>query len=386
MCKHKLSFVTSCNILEMAFPQGYTLSIHYKMTVLLVHICTDNMTPIKWTATSSTRLWNKRSCHVVEKVTDLPRKNDERLSRITTRQREQRAKRDKFVQRYRERSSLETTSTIFTQETEDLQFWIEHQSWSYCSNCHCLQPQKMLPSFPRRNSVRPLKTCTCSSGWYVIPDDEDIPLLLLDLTEEQVRALRPLEIHYGSYQRRQYGYRIRTDPFRVTWSEKSVLQKIHEIANPTDRGKASLAYRLLMTRRESSYSKFVNMRDSNVRDPWPYEIYSNPVFQGIECALWPALYHKTELCESIISGHVSRQSGKVAFQKKVFAPVIDYAISYQMLHYQYDRWLFKTITGAINTARQSHCSPARALEDKSFSYQYWQWQHRVLIDAVHQFG
>ncbi|KAJ7359040.1 hypothetical protein OS493_019947 [Desmophyllum pertusum] len=382
-------FFTQYNVISLVCE--YALYLHfidwsYVSIDCLKTLLSDNMPPIKWTATFSTRLWNKRSCCLVEKVSDVRRKNEERLSRIRIRQREQRAKRQQFVQRYRERSTLETTSTIFTKETKDLQFWIEHQSWSYCSSCRCLEPQKMLPSFSKRNSIRPLKTCSCSSGRYVIPDEEDIPLILLDLTEEQVQTLRPFEIDDGPYQRRQYGYRIRTDPFRVSWSKKSVLEKIHNIADTIDREKASLAYQLLMTRKESSYSKFVNMRDSNVRDPWPYEIYSNPVFRGIECALWPAVYHKTELCESIISGNVSRQSGKVAFQKKVFGPVIDYAISYQMLHYQYDRWLFKTITGAINTARQSHCSPARALEDKSFSYQYWQWQHRVLIDAVHQFG
>ena len=33
-----------------------------------------------------------------------------------------------------------------------------------------------------------------------------------------------------------------------------------------------------------------------------------------------------------------------------------------LLHYHYDRWLFKTITGAINSAKQAQCSPATAGE------------------------
>ena len=57
-----------------------------------------------------------------------------------------------------------------------------------------------------------------------------------------------------------------------------------------------------------------------------------------------------------------------------------------LLHYHYDRWLFKTITGAFNSAKQAQCSPATALEAKTFSHQYWTNQHRYLIDAVRQFG
>ena len=47
---------------------------------------------------------------------------------------------------------------------------------------------------------------------------------------------------------------------------------------------------------------------------------------------------------------------------------------------------FKTVTGAINTTRRSRCSPTIALDHKSFSPGYWQWQHRFLLDAVRQFG
>ena len=35
---------------------------------------------------------------------------------------------------------------------------------------------------------------------------------------------------------------------------------------------------------------------------------------------------------------------------------------------------------------RTKCSPARALEAKTFSTGYWQWQHRFLLDALRQFG
>lgn len=66
--------------------------------------------------------------------------------------------------------------------------------------------------------------------------------------------------------------------------------------------------------------------------------------------------------------------------------ILNYSLDYELLHYHYDRWLFKTVTGAINTAVKSRCSPAKSLETKTFSQGYWQTQHRMLIDAVRQFG
>ena len=51
---------------------------------------------------------------------------------------------------------------------------------------------------------------------------------------------------------------------------------------------------------------------------------------------------------------------------KIASPVSDYAMNYDLLHYHYDRWLFKTITGAINSAKQAQCSPTTALEAKTF--------------------
>ena len=71
---------------------------------------------------------------------------------------------------------------------------------------------------------------------------------------------------------------------------------------------------------------------------------------------------------------------------KITTPVADYSVHYALMDYHYDRWLFKTITGAINSAKKAQCSPATSLEAKTFSYQYWANRHRFLINAVRQFG
>ena len=137
---------------------------------------------------------------------------------------------------------------------------------------------------------------------------------------------------------------------------------------------------------QSSYRKFVVMQTHGVPTLMLYQIFSDPQYHGIECALWPSLYHTTAMCESIIQGQSNRASGKDSFLHKVLSPVVDYSLNLELLQYQYNRWLFKTITRAVNSSRASGCSPNAALQAKSFSATYWQWQHLYLLDTVRQYG
>ena len=60
--------------------------------------------------------------------------------------------------------------------------------------------------------------------------------------------------------------------------------------------------------------------------------------------------------------------------------------NFELLQFHHEIWLFKTVSGAITTARKRYCSPATSLESKIFSSEYWKWQHQCLIDSVRQFG
>lgn len=51
--------------------------------------------------------------------------------------------------------------------------------------------------------------------------------------------------------------------------------------------------------------------------------------------------------------------------------VLDYSLQYlqyEILYYPFDRWMSKTITVAINTAKAAKCSPAPSVEAKTFSH------------------
>ena len=182
------------------------------------------------------------------------------------------------------------------------------------------------------------------------------------------------------------GYRQRTGPFRVSWTTTLVRETIEQIADKDRRDRLLDAYYYLLHSPESSYSQFIRMQLRGERRPFLYEIYSSPRYRRVECALWPALYFRTSLCESVLEGQNNRASGKISYMHKVLSPVVDFAINYDILQYQYDRWLFKTITGTVNASKASGCSPNRSLKNKSFSKTFWQHQHLFLIDAVHQYG
>ena len=77
--------------------------------------------------------------------------------------------------------------------------------------------------------------------------------------------------------------------------------------------------------------------------PFLYEIFSARDFHGIECALWPSLYHTTVMGESVLEEQTNWASSKLSYMCKVLSPVLDYALSFEQLYHQCDRWLFKMI-------------------------------------------
>jgi len=142
----------------------------------------------------------------------------------------------RFVEEY-EWADQDAPSVIQTAEALDLRHWCRQQSWSYYGDCGKMSPRKLLPSFRRRN-IPALETgCKCGAGVYAVPSLNNVPLLLRGLTEEDVRVLRPLDIHCGEYQRMVHGYRQRTGPFWVTWSALSVREKLDAVVDKHRRKK-----------------------------------------------------------------------------------------------------------------------------------------------------
>ena len=178
----------------------------------------------------------------------------------------------------------------------------------------------------------------------------------------------------GDYVKHPKGYRIKTSMNKLVISEKSV-EEISYIVDAAQKSRCQSAYCYLMSSPQSRYLHFIRLREQLLSEDKALNIFNMKETEGIECALWPNLYPFENWCERLMSGRSTRLSNKVSFVIKLFSEILDYSLHYELLQFHYDRWLYKIVSGAINTARTLNCSSARALDSKTFSVTYWQWQH-----------
>ena len=190
----------------------------------------------KWTDYLSFNFWSKRVWKYltrdVEKANRIQRLEEEIASRAETTERKKR----EFTNSSNGKTQApEASTSYFEQEAEDLEFWMVHSSWTYCEKCNQLYSTKMMPNFSKRPEVKTYKTCTFEKKRYVVPKYEDVPQELRNLSEYEVRVLRPLDVRMGDYERRKHEYRRKGGMFRLTWSEKSVKEKIQELGTQSKR-------------------------------------------------------------------------------------------------------------------------------------------------------
>ena len=136
------------------------------------------------------------------------------------------------------------------------------------------------------------------------------------------------------------------------------MESIQAINDAESRSRCLRAYEFLMAHEQSAYAKFVNLRQTSIADSKKFNVYDFTQNVGVECALWPNLYPDLSFCETFLNGQQNRTSTKIAFMTKVFSEIADYGTSFELLQFPYDIWLFKTVSGAITTARKRSCSPA----------------------------
>ena len=106
--------------------------------------------------------------------------------------------------------------------------WCKFGSFAICKQCRSLQPRPLEPIDTRR--VAPVemtaKACKqCRAGQWV-PQPEDIPRPLKKLSVKLSKVLRPLDIHVGPEKKAANGYRHHATMFRMSWSKRSVQEKI----------------------------------------------------------------------------------------------------------------------------------------------------------------
>eukprot|EP00435_Cladocopium_sp_Y103_P046366 s2601_g13.t1 len=305
--------------------------------------------------------------------------------------------------------------------------WCKEGSWAICEACHSMNMRPLEPQDTRqvRPPTIPASKCNaCKSGAY-IPQPEDVPMKLRGLNDAVLQALRPLDIDTGYFQRAEHGYRIHTQMISFAWAAESVDAKIAALPRRRDRKKARAALRYLLEEapRSNHYPKFyedhnkfletfgAGLQISERRRPLRFI-----ETEGLECCLWPHLYWRGDLCETVVRlAHETRQQkrrgeedadasddedlspeaqqvkerfGRIRmhFLRKVLSPVVGYGADYQLLHFVYDLSMWTTIGTKKNIASQYNVQLRLVLKGCPWAPQYWRVCHQTVIDVQRQCG
>ena len=140
--------------------------------------------------------------------------------------------------------------------------------------------------------------------------------------------------------------------------------------------------------------------------------------RGLECSLWPHLYWKGGLCETVVRLDQEARKSKAAredsdedssgsdaesdageegahpstgrirkhFLNKVFSPVVGYGADYELLQFVYDLSLWTTIGTKKNVASSSQVPLRQVLKNCTWAPQYWRVKHQAVVDLQKQCG
>ena len=245
---------------------------------------------------------------------------------------------------------------VATENAENLQFWVIHWSTTYCFNCQKLLPVKLLSRWMNRPIVKGKTSCTCIQGRYFSPNADAISHMLKNLSNSENCSLCPLTVHSGQYTSLHNSYCQKGRTFQLTWSKLSILEQIEKLDNQSSKLCALVAYNFLMNEAQSSYEDFVQQREQSLAVGHRFNMYDYQQRRYVECCLWPNLYPTREWCETPLDGINSHLSLKVSFLVKVNSSIADYGLNDELLHFHYNLWIFKTISGPITTGHQRLCS------------------------------
>ena len=201
--------------------------------------------------------------------------------------------------------------------------WCEHNSWFMCPSCHRMEPRSMEPTDissknKQLSGKKKCKHCLRNIG-YPVPQPDDVPVPLRDLSAAVIDALRPVEVDCGhpvdgSEIRASDGYRVHVDVIRFRWQEESVKHRIRKL-DRDDKTKARAALKHLQANEETNYyTKFHKMHEDFLAEfgekaskqdrRLPMNFME---WVGLENAVWPHLYWTVQMCESYVRSQDTRR-------------------------------------------------------------------------------
>ena len=192
--------------------------------------------------------------------------------------------------------------------------WCREGSWAACQKCQRLVTRPLheshigtkrapAPTIPQR------KHCAEGVGYPTV-SHADIPEELRNLSADVLWALRPLEPDVGQRVAARHSYPVHTDMIRFWRRPTTIPDQIDQLDKPEDRDVARKAYRHLMASEDSSYKQFVTWQRKVLRKhagvlegEWDRKLrLPRHALEevGLERAVWPHLYPRTNMYETYV--------------------------------------------------------------------------------------
>ena len=319
--------------------------------------------------------------------------------------------------------------------------WCTDGSWVMCQRCQSMQPrdltEELLMKQEHDATMLPKKNCAYCRKYNTTPPPrpQDVPLPLRGLPPKVIDALRPIEVdtgpeiraHYGKHMRKgtATGYRQHTGMIRFHWKKRTVRRQIEKL-DRRNREIAEEAYKYLKKNDDSEYYEIVRLHNAFLRNEHkPSKLARKRRLDfiesvGIECAIWPHLFWRTDMCLTHIRStdarrmkrkrkqqqkkgthadfHTSSSDGeddcavegeerhsiKRTYRALIMSPLLGYG-SYELLHFAYDLAMWTALGAAKNVGADK--IPIRIMLKKfPFTSMYWKSVHQALIDLVRQIG
>ena len=283
--------------------------------------------------------------------------------------------------------------------------WLRFGAWAQCDQCSVWYSRNLSQKDCRDStSARSLLRKSCwhcarhGSRRDMVPQVCDAPLALRGLPPSANYVLRPLVVHQGNPKRHPAGYMRKDRMTSLSWKCDKVQQCIEALESDAERGALQEAYNWLRAH-SAAYAAFIqehervldaeerrNLKPSSILEPF------------LECALWPVLYYKNQLAESKLWGstwerpfarQASPQPGKVSakdlFVCKVCSGVAEYATNFELMQFQFDRHVLRTIIGGVGKLTEG-ADASMSLAHRHWGADYWKRHHRILSDISLQYG
>ena len=123
-----------------------------------------------WDVSKSSLFWSKREFKT-------PTRDNNLADKLQIMQTQRQSRNDltllhkkEFVQKFNNLlNSVHSVSIPHPGVAQNLQFWIEHLSWTYCKNCKLLRTDRLLTNYVKRPPVKSQKIAHARTKYTLIP-------------------------------------------------------------------------------------------------------------------------------------------------------------------------------------------------------------------------